>query len=185
MDEHQPNGDALAQDQPDVVRTNRTILPSKPSLKRSASRGTHDRPSAIGAAARRARRAQPATPAPGPTSAIRSARRLLDGLVDERGWQRPLAEARVFADWASLVGADIAAHCQPVNLNDGELRIAAESTAWATQLQLMAGALLASLVRELGPDVVRKIFITGPTGPSWKHGGWSVRGARGPRDTYG
>jgi predicted nucleic acid-binding Zn ribbon protein len=32
---------------------------------------------------------------------------------------------------------------------------------------------------------VRKVFITGPTGPSWKHGGWSVRGARGPRDTYG
>jgi predicted nucleic acid-binding Zn ribbon protein len=110
---------------------------------------------------------------------------LLEGLVDERGWQRPLAEARVFADWPSLVGADNAAHCRPASLNQGELRITAESTAWATQLQLMAGALLASLARELGPDVVRKIFITGPTGPSWKHGGWSVRGARGPRDTYG
>jgi predicted nucleic acid-binding Zn ribbon protein len=105
--------------------------------------------------------------------------------VDERGWQRPLAEARVFADWAALVGADIAAHCSPSSLNAGELRIAAESTAWATQLQLMASTLLASLARQLGPEVVHKIFITGPTGPSWKHGGWSVRGARGPRDTYG
>jgi predicted nucleic acid-binding Zn ribbon protein len=110
---------------------------------------------------------------------------VLQGLVGERGWQRPLAEARVFADWASLVGADIAEHCRPVSLNAGELRIVAESTAWATQLQLMASALLASFARELGPEVVRKVFITGPTGPSWKHGGWSVRGARGPRDTYG
>jgi predicted nucleic acid-binding Zn ribbon protein len=110
---------------------------------------------------------------------------ILGGLVDERGWQRPLAEARVFADWPALVGADNAAHCRPISLNAGELRIAAESTAWATQLQLMASTLLASLARQLGPDVVRKIFITGPTGPSWKHGGWSVRGARGPRDTYG
>jgi predicted nucleic acid-binding Zn ribbon protein len=110
---------------------------------------------------------------------------VLQGLVGERGWQRPLAEARVFADWPSLVGADNAGHCRPVSLNAGELRIVAESTAWATQLQLMASALLASLARELGPEVVRKIFITGPTGPSWKHGGWSVRGARGPRDTYG
>jgi len=110
---------------------------------------------------------------------------LLDGLVDERGWQRPLAHARVFADWVTLVGAEIAAHCRPVALNDGELRITAESTAWATQLQLISSTLLASLINQLGPDVVRKVFITGPTGPSWKHGGWSVRGARGPRDTYG
>ncbi len=110
---------------------------------------------------------------------------LIEGLVDERGWKRSLAEARVFADWASLVGADNASHCRPTDLTAGELRITAESTAWATQLQLIASALLASFARELGPEVVRKVIITGPTGPSWKHGGWSVRGARGPRDTYG
>jgi predicted nucleic acid-binding Zn ribbon protein len=40
-------------------------------------------------------------------------------------------------------------------------------------------------VAELGQQVVTKLIITGPVGPSWKHGGWSVRGARGPRDTYG
>jgi predicted nucleic acid-binding Zn ribbon protein len=110
---------------------------------------------------------------------------LLAGYVEERGWDRPLAEARVFADWPALVGADVAAHCAPQSLTTGELRIAAESTAWATQLRMLAGTLLARLVAELGPDVVTKLIITGPVGPSWKHGGRSVRGARGPRDTYG
>jgi predicted nucleic acid-binding Zn ribbon protein len=110
---------------------------------------------------------------------------LLAGYVDERGWARPLAEARVFADWPSLVGADVAAHCTPQFLSGGELKIAAESTAWATQLRLLSATLLARLVAELGPDVVTKLAISGPTGPSWKHGGRSVRGARGPRDTYG
>jgi predicted nucleic acid-binding Zn ribbon protein len=110
---------------------------------------------------------------------------VLGGLLDERGWRRPLAEARVFADWASIVGPDIAAHCQPSGLQNGELRIAAESTAWATQLRLMASALLASLVRELGPHTVTKVFITGPVGPTWKHGPRAVRDGRGPRDTYG
>jgi predicted nucleic acid-binding Zn ribbon protein len=110
---------------------------------------------------------------------------LLADYVDERGWDRPLAEARVFADWPALVGPDVAAHCAPESLRDGELRISAESTAWATQLRLLGGTLLARLVAELGPDVVTKLIITGPVGPSWKHGGWSVRGARGPRDTYG
>ncbi len=110
---------------------------------------------------------------------------LLAGYVEDRGWQRPLAEARVFAEWAALVGAEVAAHSAPQSLNAGELRITAESTAWATQLRLLASTLLARLVAELGPEVVTKLIITGPVGPSWKHGGRSVRGARGPRDTYG
>ena len=110
---------------------------------------------------------------------------VLSGYLDERGWDRPLAQARVFAEWPALVGADVAAHCTPQSLAEGELRINAESTAWATQLRLLSAALLARLVAELGPDVVTKLRIAGPSGPSWKHGNRSVRGARGPRDTYG
>jgi predicted nucleic acid-binding Zn ribbon protein len=124
---------------------------------------------------------------PGPDSASDPQRigPLLAGYLDERGWDKPLAQARVFAEWPALVGADVAAHCAPQSLNNGELRIAAESTAWATQLRLLSSTLLARLVAELGPQVVTKLIITGPVGPSWKHGGWSVRGGRGPRDTYG
>jgi predicted nucleic acid-binding Zn ribbon protein len=110
---------------------------------------------------------------------------VLAGYVGDRGWERPLAEARVFADWYSLVGADVAAHCSPTQLRDGELRIAAESTAWATQLRLLAATLLARLAAELGPDVVGKVVVSGPVGPSWRHGPRAVPGARGPRDTYG
>ena len=110
---------------------------------------------------------------------------LLPGYVADLGWERPMADARVFADWPTLVGAEVAAHCEPQSLRDGELRITAESTAWATQLRLLAGTLLARLVAELGPQVVTKLLISGPTAPSWKHGPRSVRHARGPRDTYG
>ncbi|WP_375490648.1 DUF721 domain-containing protein [uncultured Jatrophihabitans sp.] len=110
---------------------------------------------------------------------------VLSGYLDERGWDRPIAQARVFAEWPALVGADVAAHCTPQSLAEGELRIAAESTAWATQLRLLSATLLARLVAELGTDVVTKLRISGPSAPSWKHGNRSVRGARGPRDTYG
>jgi predicted nucleic acid-binding Zn ribbon protein len=110
---------------------------------------------------------------------------VFNGYLQDRGWERPIQQARVFTDWAEIVGADVAAHCRPVSLNDGELRVAAESTAWATQLRLLGGTLLARVVAELGPTVVTRIVVTGPSGPSWKHGKFSVRGARGPRDTYG
>lgn len=103
----------------------------------------------------------------------------------ERGWQQPLTEARIFTDWPNLVGADIAAHCRPATLRDGELRLAAQSTAWATQIRLMGPALLARLATELGANVVKRLTVTGPSGPSWRHGYRTVPGARGPRDTYG
>jgi predicted nucleic acid-binding Zn ribbon protein len=110
---------------------------------------------------------------------------VLSGYVRERGWQRPLSQARVFSDWASIVGADVAAHCAPSVLRDGELKVTAESTAWATQLRLLTSTLLARIAAEVGPEVVHRLHIVGPSAPSWKHGPFSVRGSRGPRDTYG
>ncbi|MEP6598572.1 MAG: DciA family protein [Actinomycetota bacterium] len=115
----------------------------------------------------------------------RPAGEIMAALFAERGWQQPLAQARVFADWAGLVGAELAGRCSPVSLADGELRVAAESTAWATQLRMLTGTLLARLAAELGPTVVTRMHVTGPVAPSWRFGPRAVRGARGPRDTYG
>ena len=69
-------------------------------------------------------------------------------------------------------------------LENGELTIEAESTAWATQLRLLQGRLLARFATEVGKDVVAKLTIHGPVAPSWEKGPKRVRG-RGPRDTYG
>jgi predicted nucleic acid-binding Zn ribbon protein len=109
---------------------------------------------------------------------------VLAKLVKARGWQRPAAEATVFGDWPKVVGAEIAEHCRPVKLENGELTIEAESTAWATQLRLLAAKLLTGIAAQVGHNVVTKLHIHGPTAPSWTKGPRRVRG-RGPRDTYG
>lgn len=111
--------------------------------------------------------------------------KLVDESITALGWVGPLAEARLLGHWSSVVGSDIAARCQPVSLLDGELKIAAESTAWATQLRLMAPQLLARICREMPAGTVRKLLISGPSAPSWKRGPWSMHGGRGVRDTYG
>jgi predicted nucleic acid-binding Zn ribbon protein len=109
---------------------------------------------------------------------------VLAKLVKARGWERPAAEATVFGDWPKVVGAEVASHCRPVKLEDGELTIEAESTAWATQLRLLAARLLAQIAANVGHNVVTKLHIHGPAAPSWGRGPRRVRG-RGPRDTYG
>ncbi|MDT5036066.1 MAG: hypothetical protein QOE03_1251 [Micromonosporaceae bacterium] len=109
---------------------------------------------------------------------------VLARLIKARGWQRPTAEATVFGAWERVVGADVADHCRPVKLEAGELTVEAESTAWATQLRLLAAKLLHRIAAEIGPNVVTRLHIHGPAAPSWNRGPRRVRG-RGPRDTYG
>jgi predicted nucleic acid-binding Zn ribbon protein len=109
---------------------------------------------------------------------------LLERLMKQRGWQRPAAEASVFGSWEKVVGADVAAHCRPVKLENGELTVEAESTAWATQLRMLAGKLLVRIAGEVGNNVVKRLHIHGPSAPSWSRGPRRVNG-RGPRDTYG
>ncbi len=108
----------------------------------------------------------------------------LDRLVVERGWETDKAVGGVMGRWPAIVGPQIAAHAVPLSFDDGELVLGADSTAWATQIRLLAPTLLARLAEDLGAGVVTTVTVRGPGGPSWKKGRLAVPG-RGPRDTYG
>lgn len=105
-------------------------------------------------------------------------------LARSRGWSPRVAEGAVFGQWSAVVGKQIAAHATPSALRDGVLTVAAESTAWATQLRMVQSQLLAKIAAAVGDGVVTSLKITGPTAPSWRKGRYHVAG-RGPRDTYG
>ena len=110
--------------------------------------------------------------------------RVVSRVALDRGWSPRLTDATVLGRWPHLVGPEIADHCTPLSLRDGELVLQAESTAWATQLRQLQRQLLSRLAGAVGKDVVRRIRVVGPAGPSWRKGPRHVRG-RGPRDTYG
>nr|WP_255480916.1 DciA family protein [Quadrisphaera sp. RL12-1S] len=105
-------------------------------------------------------------------------------LVSERGWRTPVAVGGVMGRWADVVGAEVAAHCQPETFSEGELVVRADSTAWATQVRLLTATVLRRLDEDLGEGVVTRLVVRGPAGPSWRAGSRSA-GGRGPRDTYG
>lgn len=109
----------------------------------------------------------------------------LTRVVDDQGWQVDLRVASMFARWGDLVGAEIAAHSHAESFADGKLVVRTDSTAWATQLKLLAPTLVRRLNEDLGHGTVVVIEVLGPHAPSWKHGIRSVRDGRGPRDTYG
>ena len=110
---------------------------------------------------------------------------LLGEVVRDQGWDDQLAAQRVFTDWAAIVGPEVALHSEVIAFDDGIVEVRTDSTAWATQLKFLAASIVRKLNVELGDGSVLRILVRGPQGPSWKSGPRSIRGARGPRDTYG
>ncbi|HET7385102.1 MAG TPA: DciA family protein [Nocardioidaceae bacterium] len=105
-------------------------------------------------------------------------------LVSDQGWNADVRVHGVFTRWSQVVGAEVAAHCHPEAYADGRLVVRTDSTAWATQVRLLAPTVVRRLNEELGDGSVSVVEVRGPATPTWKRGPRSVRG-RGPRDTYG
>lgn len=106
-------------------------------------------------------------------------------LINDRGWALDLQVRGVFGRWTEIVGDEIGAHSTPESLVDGVLVVRTDSTAWATQLKLLATTVVRRLNEELGTGTVTVVEVLGPLAPTWKHGRRGVRDGRGPRDTYG
>ncbi|MGH3365843.1 MAG: DUF721 domain-containing protein, partial [Nocardioidaceae bacterium] len=152
-----------------------------------ARRGYGDRAAASAGTARRRRRTTEAQSS-GARPDDRDPQTLdttLGRLVDEHGWGDEIAVHGVFSRWDSIVGREVADHCQPERFTEGRLTVRTDSTAWATQVRLLAPTVVRRLNQELGDDTVTRIDVQGPAVPRWSSGYRAVRDGRGPRDTYG
>jgi len=110
---------------------------------------------------------------------------ILNELVDSRDWRKGIAEGNLFSDWREIVGTDIADHSTPITLFEGKLTVQTSSTAWSIQLRLMNRELLNKIRQSAPGALVDELVIIGPHAPSWKRGLRTIRGAQGPRDTFG
>ncbi|MER5463336.1 DciA family protein [Streptomyces sp. NPDC002668] len=111
----------------------------------------------------------------------------INRLITERGWETPAAVGGVMGRWPQIVGPDLANHCVPQKYDEDErvLTVQCDSTAWATQLRLLAPRLVARLNEDLGQGTVKLIKVLGPGGPPRRYGPLRAPGSVGPGDTYG
>ncbi len=107
-----------------------------------------------------------------------------DRLLADRGWKVDVAVGSVMGRWADIVGPQVAEHCAPVTFELGVLTVRADSTAWATQVRLLASTIMGRLEDEVGKGTVAELKVVGPSAPSWSRGPRRTQGP-GPRDTYG
>lgn len=111
---------------------------------------------------------------------------VLENFAAQANLVAPLAVTGLSMRWSDIVGEEVAEHVMIDEFDDatGVLKLATDSTAWATQMRMLLPTLLIRIADEVGPNVVTEIVVNPPKSPSWKFGRRSVPG-RGPRDTYG
>ncbi|WP_240677022.1 DUF721 domain-containing protein [Actinacidiphila soli] len=164
--------------------------PSGVDLARVALRAAKEQARARGAAAQQKKQARRGGLRSGARADGRDPLPLgaaINRLITERGWEAPAAVGGVMGRWPQLVGDDIALHCEPQKYDEEArvLTVQCDSTAWATQLRLLAPTLVARLNADLGHGTVKVIKVLGPAGPPRSYGRLRAPGSRGPGDTYG
>lgn len=87
------------------------------------------------------------------------------------GLRSPAEAARVFSRWAEVVGTAVAEHANPSSLKGGVLRIAADSSTWATEITYLAEEIKARANEVAGADVVSEVRV------------WTGKGDAGPRQS--
>ncbi|RNG21171.1 DUF721 domain-containing protein [Streptomyces botrytidirepellens] len=164
--------------------------PSGVDLARVALRAAKEQARARGAAAQQTKQARRGGLRSGARADGRDPLPLgaaINRLITERGWEAPAAVGGVMGRWPQMVGPEVAQHCEPQRYDEDArvLTVRCDSTAWATQLRLLAPQLVARLNADLGQGTVRLIKVLGPGGPPRRYGPLRSPGSTGPGDTYG
>ncbi|UCE86166.1 MAG: DUF721 domain-containing protein [Deltaproteobacteria bacterium] len=71
-------------------------------------------------------------------------------VLTELGLSSAAAVVRLAERWESIVGREVAAHCQPFSLRGKRLEATVDSSVWCQQLKLRQPEILEALRRELG-----------------------------------
>ncbi|MFF4156900.1 DUF721 domain-containing protein [Streptomyces sp. NPDC001678] len=168
----------------------KTPEPSGVDLARVALRAAKEQARARGAAAQQKKQARRGGLRSGARADGRDPLPLgaaINRLITERGWETPAAVGGVMGRWPQIVGDQLALHCEPQKYDEDArvLTVQCDSTAWATQLRMLAPTLVARLNDDLGQGTVKSIKVLGPGGPGRRYGPLRAPGSTGPGDTYG
>jgi Dna[CI] antecedent, DciA len=69
----------------------------------------------------------------------------LDGVIRSLRGPGRRQVSGVFGRWEEAVGAQVAAHVQPIKLDDGVLVVEVDDSAWATHVKFLSGTIMERL----------------------------------------
>ena len=83
----------------------------------------------------------------------------LDRLASRLKVPRAQVLSMVFDSWEGLVGSVMAAHSSPVRLVDGELVVAVDDPAWATEMKFFSAELISRINAAAEEEAVTSLTV--------------------------
>jgi predicted nucleic acid-binding Zn ribbon protein len=84
---------------------------------------------------------------------------LLDKLIETKGWEEKLDEAKLPDIWLEIVGEKIGKYAKTGKFENGILIIITESSTWRSELKLRSEELIGRLNEKLGKEVIKSLKI--------------------------
>lgn len=88
---------------------------------------------------------------------------VLENFASTNRWNKQLSIAKLRSSWGSVVGTNIAQHCEISQIVNDVLIIRAQSTVWATQLSYLLPQLKKKINQNLSDIEIKEIKVIGPT----------------------
>jgi hypothetical protein len=94
------------------------------------------------------------------TRKVTDSKTLVSAVLDLRGVTRLVRERSIMTDWATIVGARVAARAWPTALRDGVLWVRVANSAWLQELTFLRDSMIAAIVGRTGqPPLVRELRL--------------------------
>lgn len=84
---------------------------------------------------------------------------LLDGVLAGLGGPSVDTVVLIHDRWSELVGVEVAAHVQPVSIEDGCLRVVTDGPAWASHLKWAEAEIVTRIESLVGPGQVTAMSV--------------------------
>jgi predicted nucleic acid-binding Zn ribbon protein len=84
---------------------------------------------------------------------------ILEGLTRKSKLGAQLDQARIWENWAQIVGPRSAPHCQPETVKKDVLHVVAESAVWMNRISYAKWDIISNINDLVGKELISDLFI--------------------------
>jgi predicted nucleic acid-binding Zn ribbon protein len=85
--------------------------------------------------------------------------KLIDEVIESKGWQDKLDETKVPQIWDEIVGEKLSKVIKVINVENGIIYVKTDSSTWNTEIRLRAEQIIEKVNGKIGKQIINEIKL--------------------------
>ena len=85
--------------------------------------------------------------------------KLIDEVIESKGWQNKLDETKVPQIWDEIVGEKLSKVIKVINVENGIIYVKTDSSTWNTEIRLRAEQIIEKVNSKIGKEIINEIKL--------------------------